>query len=259
MTSESSRLSRIETPWSIVRQAHDGSGDGARRARQTLLERYGGAVRRYVGAVLRDDEAADEMFQEFALRLVRGDFRAASPERGRFRNFVKSSLYHLIVDYRRRAARRSRPPPDATSSAAAAESDLGEELFLEHWRQELLDRSWSSLAQAEQPGGAPHYSALRLLVESPEQSSEELAARLSAHLGRTISAGNVRVVIHRARQMFAEQLVAEVADSLETGAADEIEQELIDLNLLEYCRAALGRLRQAQPGGLPAAEETPIS
>jgi RNA polymerase sigma-70 factor (ECF subfamily) len=246
MSSESSRLSRIETPWSVVRKARDGSDDSVRRARQLLLDGYGGAARRYLGAVLRNDEAADELFQEFALRVMRGDFRAATPERGRFRSFVKSSLYHLIVDHRRWAARRERPLMDAPTEMVEPVCDQEDELFIEHWRQELLDRSWASLAAAQQPDGAPYYCALRLLVENPNQSSEELAARLSAQLDRTINHGNVRVVIHRARQMFAEHLVTEVADSLEDPTDDQIEQELIDLNLLEYCRTALARRRHEQ-------------
>jgi RNA polymerase sigma-70 factor (ECF subfamily) len=256
MTSEPSRLSRIETPWSIVRKAHDGSDEGARQARQVLMQRYGGAARRYLGAVLRNDQAADELFQEFALRLMRGDFRSADPERGRFRSFVKSSLYHLIVDYRRQAARRERPLTDAPTEMVEPACDQEDELFIEHWRQELLDRSWASLAAAQQPDGAPYYSALRLLVENPDQSSEELAVQLSAQLDRTVNPGNLRVVIHRARQLFAEHLVSEVADSLEDPVADQIEQELIDLHLLEYCRTALARRRDEESSDVPQAERT---
>src|SRR5437773_603243 len=89
------RLSRISTPWSLVGRANHGSAEAGQAARGQLAERYGGAVRRYLHKLLLDPDAADEVFQEFALRLVRGDLRGADPKRGRFRNFVKGTLLHL--------------------------------------------------------------------------------------------------------------------------------------------------------------------
>jgi RNA polymerase sigma-70 factor (ECF subfamily) len=104
-----------------------------------------------------------------------------------------------------------------------------------------LDRSWAHLQSAEQDRRAPYFSALRLVVDDPELSSAEIAQQLSERLGTEFTAGNVRVVIHRARQMFADQLVVEVADSLESAAPEEVEAELGELNLLQYCKSALAR------------------
>ena len=75
------RLSQIDTLWSMVRLAHDDQPEGVRAAQEAILERYGGAARRYLAGALRDSEAADEVFQDFALRFVRGDFRSADPDR----------------------------------------------------------------------------------------------------------------------------------------------------------------------------------
>jgi hypothetical protein len=52
------------------------------------------------------------------------------------------------------------------------------------------------------------------------------------------------VLIHRARDAFAELLLEEVMESLETASLDDAEDELIELELLEYCRPALDRRRQ---------------
>src|ERR687891_2597361 len=100
-------LSRIQTAWSMVRRAH-GDHTAVHDAQQSLLDRYGGAVRRYALAALRDEDAADEVFQEFALKFVRGDFGNADPHRGRFRAFVKTIVYRLIVDHQRRRKHRLR-------------------------------------------------------------------------------------------------------------------------------------------------------
>src|SRR5262245_61954396 len=96
------RLSRISTLWTLVNQAHRGAPDVVGSAQQRLLEHYGGAVHRYLLGGLRDPEAADELFQEFAVRFLRGDFQNADRGRGRFRDYVKTSLFHLVADYQRR-------------------------------------------------------------------------------------------------------------------------------------------------------------
>ncbi len=84
-------LSRIETLWSVVRQAHAADSAATSSARAQLIERYGDAIRRYLMACLRDSDAVDEVFQEFSLRFVRGEFASVSPEKGRFRSYIKPS------------------------------------------------------------------------------------------------------------------------------------------------------------------------
>src|SRR5215475_1632186 len=133
------RLSLISTLWSLVCRANHASTEEAKAARQQLLERYGSAVRRYLRKLLHDPDAADEVFQEFALRLVRGDLRGADPERGRFRNFVKGTLFHLIADYRKQQRKWPGALPE-TAAALAADPADGEfdHQFVESWCDDLL-------------------------------------------------------------------------------------------------------------------------
>src|SRR5579864_9724565 len=85
------RLSRISTQWTMMFRTH-AEGDNAKRAAvERLLERYCGAVYRYVLGAVRDPDVAEELTQEFALRFVRGDYRRADPTRGRFRDYLKTS------------------------------------------------------------------------------------------------------------------------------------------------------------------------
>lgn len=244
--SEPSRLSRIDTLWSVLRRAHHASNDEARAAQEALLARYGGAVRRYLRASLRDASAVDDAYQEFALRFVRGDFRSADPERGRFRNFVKTTLYHLVVDYRRSSAERLQPLSESSLAAGGETSAFDEVTFHSSWRQELLNQSWAALAEAERVQGIPVYTALRKLVDDPRRRSHEIAAQLSQQSSKPITAGNLRVIVHRARKLFADVLIGQVRESLETPTFETIEQELIDLELLAYCRSALTRLRESE-------------
>jgi RNA polymerase sigma factor (sigma-70 family) len=236
------RLSLIPTAWSLVCQAHHGPAEAAQSARRQLLERYGGGVRRYLRRVLRDPDGADEVFQEFALHLLHGDLRGADPQRGRFRNFVKGTLFHLIATYRRRQRRWPGPlPADGTALAAHADDAASDRQFVESWRDELLARAWAALAAVEAGTGPPLYAVLRFRADHPAMRSPQMAEELAAQLGRPFTPAGVRQALHRAREKFADLLLEEVTHSLEDPTAEHLEQELVELGLLDYCRPALGR------------------
>ena len=233
------RLSRITTLWSLVDQAHQGSADASSAAQRHLLERYSGAVHRYLLGALRDADAADELFQEFCLRFLRGDFRRADPERGRFRDFVKTALFHLIVDHQK----RRRPLPLGTDEPASTPTPFTEteQAFLSSWREELMDRAWLGLAEIERKTGQPCYAILRYRTDQPLLSSAELAEQLGTRLGKALTVAGVRQALLRARERFTELLLAEVEQSLQNPGQADLEQELIDLGLLSYCKTALER------------------
>lgn len=237
MASDDDRLSRIDTHWSKVLRAHANSDADARQARQGLLSRYGGAVYRYLRAAVRDRETADDLFQDFSLQFLRGDFRRADPSKGRFRSFLKTALYHLIVDHQRKQRRAFRVQPLA-DQVAADDQHVADQFTLA-WRQELLARTWEGLKQRR--NGDIYYDVLQLRVRQPQLSVRELAERLSRHREREhpLNEGALRVLLHRARRTFALLLVEEIADTLETADRGELENELIELDLLAYCRPAL--------------------
>lgn len=238
------RLSRIDTMWSLVQQAHRETTAEFANAQQQMLDRYGGAVRRYAMAALRDSDAADEVFQEFALKFVRGDYGKADPEKGRFRSFLKTSLYHLIVDYQRRRGKQAKqagPLLQDTPESVESYRAQSDEQFLSSWRADLLERVWRALEREELTTGKPYHTVLRLRVEHPEVRSPELAELTSDVLKKPMKAGAVRVLLHRAREKFGDLLIDEVANTLTKATPDAVEQELIDLNLWQYCKPALER------------------
>jgi RNA polymerase sigma-70 factor (ECF subfamily) len=232
-------LNEIPTLWNVVEQAQRGPAAVAARAQQHLIQRYAGAVRRYLLAVLRDAEAAEDLTQEFALHVVQGRFHRADPRRGRFRDYIKVALLHLVSNYRERQRRqlRSLAPESPAWDILAAPSEEREEDFNVRWREELLARTWDALAAEH--GGL--YAVLRFRAEHPGMASEEMAQQLSRRLGRPFTAVGVRQTLRRARERFADLLLDEVAQSLEAPTVEQLAEELSELNLLSYCQPALER------------------
>lgn len=238
-------LSEIPTLWTVVRHAHGDEPTARQRAQTELLDRYSNAIRRYLLASLRDADAADELMQEFSLRFVRGDFRNADPSKGRFRAFVKTSVFRLIMDHHRGGKKRNREG-HLDYDAAAPEMSLSpddDRLFLNSWRDDLLDRAWKTLAQLDEKTGGIAHAVLRAKVDNPQMRSEQLAEHVSQVIGRDLNAGALRVQVHRAREKFAESLLQSVVDSLENPDEEMLEAELIDLRLIDYCRPALEKRR----------------
>jgi RNA polymerase sigma-70 factor (ECF subfamily) len=246
------RLSRITTMWTLVIRANQESIRAEDSVRAKLVERYQGAAYRYVLGAVRDPDVADELFQEFALRIVRGAMRQVTPERGRFRDYLKRVLANLITDYRRGVFRRvpaaaSEVPEPSCHDESVCESDR---LFLQGWRTELLSKAWQQLSQREQVDRQPYYSVLRFRAEHPDASSAVMAMELTKilHPARPYSDDGVRKTLQRARELFADILLDEVAASLESSSIDELECELSELELLDYCRSAVARRRQMASG-----------
>src|SRR5262249_26305047 len=103
------RLSGISTVWTLLRQAHEGTAEAAAFAKEALSQRYRKAVSASLRSALGDPAIAEELPQEFAVSLVRGDFRNVDPQRGRFRYYLKTVLSHLVSNYRRKGRRLATP------------------------------------------------------------------------------------------------------------------------------------------------------
>ena len=238
------RLSQMATPWEDLDQASAGSMPALDAARRRLLQLYSPAVYSYLLGAVRDPDIADDLFQEFAVRLMRGAFRGADPRRGRFRDFLKTALSHLVTDHYRRQARGPRPyhdfPDPATDRSTLAEA---EERFSEEWRAQLIDRTFAALEAFEQRTGQPLYTLLHFRVENLKLPVADMARQLSGRLGQEPSAEWLYKHLHKARQKFADLLVAEVARTLDCPGVEEVGQELAELGLLQWCRPALDRSR----------------
>jgi RNA polymerase sigma factor (sigma-70 family) len=231
MIDDETHLSQISTQWSLVEQAHQAE-PAARPAQERLLTRYYPAVYRFLRHLTGDAEAAQDLGQDFAVRFLRGDFRHARPEHGRFRDYLKAALRHLTADAHRRRLKAAHL--DSLPGLDPAAPDVTEGLT-DFWRRELLNRAWEELGRESAATGSLRYEALRLKSEDPGRDSAAVAAELSRRHGRPFTTAGVRQLLHRARERFAELLRREVAATLPDDDPAAVRAELAELRLLCYC------------------------
>lgn len=234
------RLSGIHTKWTVIRNAHAGGDAESSRAQAELAQRYLGAIYRYILGAVRDPHVADDLAQVFAVRLLEGRFSGASPERGRFRDFIRRSVRNLINDHFRKPGTPT-APEDFPEPAAPPEEAPDD--FDQRWREELFDRTWVALAQSERESGQPYYTVLKRKSENPELRAAQIAEQLTRETGKPVNEAGVRKTVQRAREKFASLLLDEVGRSLQSSDLAVIEQELIDLGLYEYCKDEVQRRR----------------
>jgi RNA polymerase sigma-70 factor (ECF subfamily) len=227
-------LSQMSTPWTQIIRARELSSAESEEARRALIAFYGSVIHRYLLAATRDQALADDLYQDFALQLVRGDFRRADPTIGRFRDYLRVTLARQV----NRARQRARALPLQGSSEPAT---TDAEAFQSIWLEELMQRAWQALDELQRTSGKPLYIVLRFRADHPELSSSEIAARLSGPMGKPLTAQWVRKWTHLGRRAFADCMIRDVARSIAYPTRENLERELSDLGLLEHCREALDR------------------
>lgn len=208
----------------------------ALRTREFFVERYGPAMRAYVRSMVASADYADEIFQDVMVRFLDRGFASFDPARGRFRDYLKAALRNAVTSHQRQATRAV----ESADLNAVPADDSTEDGWLDTWRACLLDRAWQRLAEYEQahPGNAYH-TVLRLQTEHPDETSAQLAARLSASVGRSVTAAAFRQHASRGRRLFARFLTDEVALTVEPMTVERVTEELAELKLLAYVQGHL--------------------
>jgi RNA polymerase sigma-70 factor (ECF subfamily) len=233
------RLSQIQTNWTEVfggvfgQEAADVS---VQEAQRDLLIRYARPVYKYLLAAVRDTNVADDLAQQFAFRIIRGDFKNANPQRGRFRDFIKRALRNLVTDHFRRQAKSPLSLTPEFVQVADSSGENNDQEFDERWRREILAQTWKAMDRAETEKPTSYVAVLRAKALHPEENSTALASRLSEELDRDINAAWLRQTLRRARLRFNDLLRQEVQRTINSDNEDDVQTELADLGLLKYTR-----------------------
>ena len=195
------------------------------------------AVRRYVGAMLSSSQEADDVTQDLVVRFLAGDFAGADPQRGRFRDLLKVAVCNMVRSHWAWENRRRGVALDI--DRVPADEDDSDQCWAVEWRQSVLDLVWKALEQHQQARpGSMAFTLLRLRTAYPDDSSDQLAARLSEQTGQALRAHAVRQKL-RARVQFADLLISEIAKGLDAPTVEKIEDELAELGLIDHVRTLL--------------------
>ena len=136
-----SMIDHISTCWPMIRNPVQ------------FVMRYAPAIRKYVGALVRDPHDAEDVTQDFLTRVVDKGFCPDEPVRGRFRDYLKAAIRYAAISH----LRRRLPGPGRTSSELESliQPDCsGDRAWADEWRACLLERVWQALElhQQKNPG-----------------------------------------------------------------------------------------------------------
>lgn len=225
------------TQWSLVLRAHCTS-DSAVGALQTLCERYWYPLYAYVRRRGFDSHAAQDLTQAFFARLLeKNSLAAASPDRGRFRAFLLTSLKNFLTNEWEKEQTQKRGggqrPLSLQLNLDAAESRLHlepahaitpERLFERQWALQLLELVMNRL-QAEQvaAGKEALFQHLKdaLIAGADRLPYPAIAAELQ------ISEEAARQAASRLRKRYRELLREEVSQTVATPA--DVDDEIRSL------------------------------
>jgi DNA-directed RNA polymerase specialized sigma24 family protein len=273
--SSNKRLDEIATHIEAIvdeaqRKGTEGSRFKCNLQTEKLFLRYHTAAYGYLLGGARDRDVADELCQRFAQRFLEGKyFQSWDPKRGRFRQYLKTCLYHLVCEYHREKGIKAIQlfegiEPEAASTdgliafglSDADPKQIGAFPPVEpRFRDAILARTWESLHAWQQKNKPKHnfYEILRSLESYPGATRQEMAQRLTVQLKpeKPYTDEVLRQTIVRARQKISELLLDEVANGLqdEFGRAprfEELDEELIDLDLRRYVREDVLTKRKAE-------------
>ncbi len=219
------RLDEISTEWSIVRDPTH------------FVRRYAPAIQRYVRALVHNCHDAEEIVQNFFLRIAQNGLLRPS-QGGRFRDYLKAAVRNAARNYLfRNRAPKPADPALLQDCIADKSQAAGDQVWVNEWRKCLLERACRALEQhqSQSPGNLFHL-VLNMIANNPLDDSKTLAARTSALIGRPLRDEAFRKQVSRARRLLARLLVREVAQTLGDSTPAQVKEELIVLGLWQYIR-----------------------
>ncbi len=233
MTSPSEQPGFATTQWSLVLRAAQPDDSTARAALETLCQRYWFPLYAFARRRVSGIPQAQDLTQDFFLRLLeKNSLAAASPERGRFRSFLLTSLKNFLSNEWDRATAQKRgggrerlsldwETGESRLSFEPTHTDTPEREFERQWALTLLDVVVHRLQ--DEFTTADKSRQFELLKETLTGSRAVLDyAAIAAEL--QMSEDAARQAAHRLRKRYRELLREEVAATVESD--NEVEDEI---------------------------------
>jgi len=233
------------TRWSVVLRAGGASPEEAHVALEQLCADYWYPLYAFIRRKGHSPEDAADLTQSFFAKLLANDFaQGLTPEIGRFRSFLLTSLNRFLVDDWRAARRQKRgggafvdsldsliaERGEASYLGELGHSETPERLFQRTWAETLFARVLNRLSAECAARGDGRFAVVEPFLST--QSDPPPLAEAASQLGLSVSA--FKSLLHRLRERYRELLLQEVSQTL--GANQSADEEL--RGLLQAMRGA---------------------
>jgi len=216
------------THWSLVGAAKGGevSQTRAREALEALCRSYWYPLYAFVRSRGYSETDAQDLTQAFFARIIETEgFASADRERGRFRSYLLGAMKHFLANEWHRAKAQKRGgrvqfvewdgfDMESRYAGALNQSDNPDHLFDREWALQTVAGALQALRdEMAEAGKNEQFEMLKgSLTGQDETPREEFAERLG------MSAGAVKVAVHRLRQRYRNLLRAVVAETVSNEA-----------------------------------------
>jgi RNA polymerase sigma-70 factor (ECF subfamily) len=212
------------THWSLVGAAkpNEANQTRAREALEELCRIYWFPLYAFVRSRGYSAVDAQDLTQAFFTQIIEtGGLASADRERGRFRSYLLGAMKHFLANEWHRAQTQKRGgqvqfiewdtlDPEPRYAGASKHSDNPEHIFDREWALETIAGALQALRdEMVKAGKREQFDALKnSLTGEDETPREEIAARLG------MSAGAVKVAVHRLRRRYGRLLRAAIAETV---------------------------------------------
>jgi RNA polymerase sigma-70 factor (ECF subfamily) len=223
------------TSWTLIEAAAAHPTADSREALATLCQAYWPPVYAFIRRNGYDSDLALDLSQEFFSRLIEKNYlTTADRTRGRFRSFLLASVRHFLANERERANALKRGGGQIPISidiaeaeswyATAIEEETPETLFERRWALSVVENVTSKiLCEFSAVGKADDFHRLfPFLNNDPDGAGYEAAAGQAG-----MSAGALRMAVHRLRRKFRDLMREEIASTVSDSS--EIDDEVRSL------------------------------
>jgi RNA polymerase sigma factor (sigma-70 family) len=221
------------THWSVVLAAGQCGSPQAAEALEKLCRTYWPALYSYIRRNGYPAAQAEDLTQEFFARILdKEHLRDVSREGGRFRSYLLTMLKHFLINEWRRSQCRKRGGGKVFLSLddlnnvehgllEPAESATPEILYERRWALTVLEQAMDRLRQEYVAAGKTAlFESLQVYLSGDKGLAPY--AEIAGTLG--LSAGAVKVAVHRLRRRYGELVRQEVAQTV--ALPEEIEDEI---------------------------------
>lgn len=222
------------TRWSVVLQVGDGDPQSARQALETLCQTYWFPLYAFARRKGHDAERAQDLVQGFFAKILeKKSLEVATPEKGRFRSFLRQAFANFAINQHHKESAIKRAgidgittfsfdqDPEQRFQSILAHEESPDKIYLRTWALTLLTDVLDELKKDYQAKGKEAiFEALKDCITGASDVQDR-----AQKLGFT--EGHLRVTLHRLRGHYRQKLRSHIEQTLEEGMS--VEEELREL------------------------------